>query len=238
MSQQTLRQGSADPYWEDEDVVFAPRRAVRHTAFPVGSAPEAIGHIVPALPHTAFERVHAPIVLDRITLVPVVDLVGDDSEIVTEDERAGSPSARLLLDAVSELRGGLAISQSDLCSVLGLSPSTVMAWRRTPAVHPRHPSVPKLLKLWAAFHACSSVLGHEAAAQTAWSALRVGDAASSEIAVERLLEAAEAAGEDFDDDLGPAAGAEMSEDDLTAAEAAFSSALTQLTDGSERPRPE
>ncbi len=238
MSQQTLRQGGADPYWEDEDAVFFPRRTARHTAFPVGSAPEAIGHIVPVLPHTAFERVQAPVVLDRITLVPVLELAGTDSEVLSEDERAGSPSARLLLDAVSELRAGLAISQSDLCSVIGLSTSTVMAWRRMPAVHPRHPSVPKLLKLWAAFHACSSVLGQEAAAQTAWSALRPGDAGSSEVATDRLLEAAEAAGEDFDEDLGPVAVAEMSEDELTAAEAALSSALTQLTDGSERPRPE
>lgn len=235
MSQQTLRQGSADAYWEDEDAVFLQRRQVQHTAFPVGSVPEAIGHIVPAMPHTAFERVKAPVVLDLITLVLVSELEpGDATEVVAEDERSGSPSARLLLDAVSDLRDGLVISQADLCSIVGLSPSTVMAWRRTPSVHPRHPSVPTLLKLWAGFHACSSALGREDAARLAWSALRPGDPTSADAATELLLEAADAAVEDFDDVLGPVVDAGASVDELAASEAAFSSALGQLTEGSEQ----
>ena len=106
-------------------------------------------------------------VRDVLTAVAWPELVANLSsadflpELFEEDIESGAPSVALLLAAFRESRTWLLINQDQLCSYLGFSPSTVMAWKGRRAFHPRHSQIPVLLRLWAAVSGAYAEFGAE-----------------------------------------------------------------------------
>ena len=131
----------------------------------------------------------------------------------------GAPSASILLMAATELSSWLSLTQQQVATMVGMSPSTIMAWRRSPLTHPRHASIPTLLRLWAAVAGARDELGEAATLQLVWGSrgrpARGAVALGADDIAEKLLAAAEASSlaglmdthdYDVDDVIRPAAG--------------------------------
>jgi transcriptional regulator with XRE-family HTH domain len=85
-----------------------------------------------------------------------------------QSNEPGAPSANILLTAATELSSWLSLTQQQVAKLVGMSPSTIMAWRRSPLTHPRHASIPTLLRLWAAVAGARDELGEAATLQLVW----------------------------------------------------------------------
>lgn len=116
---------------------------------------------------------------------------------VEQSKDAGTPAAGILLTAAAELSAWLSLNQQQIASLVGISPSTIMAWKRSPSTHPRHPGIPSLLRLWAAVAGAREELGDTVTLQLIWGAQghpgRGAIAMGASDLAERLLAAAEAA---------------------------------------------
>jgi len=121
----------------------------------------------------------------------------EDAADVEQSTEAGSPAATILLQATAELSHWLRLNQRQVTKLVGISPSTVMAWKRAPATHPRHPNIPRLLRLWAATAGARDELGDTATLQLVWGSREHPGhdavALSADDLAEKLLVAAEAA---------------------------------------------
>lgn len=95
--------------------------------------------------------------------MPSTDVVGD-----AENTEVGAPSTTLLVEAIDQLRAWLPIQQQDLARYVGISPSTIMSWKREAPRFPRHRSIPALLALRAAVVAARAEVGQEAAIGLIW----------------------------------------------------------------------
>lgn len=118
-------------------------------------------------------------------------------QYIEQSMDAGASTAGILLTAVAELSAWLSLNQQQIARLVGISPSTIMAWKRSPSTHPRHSSIPSLLRLWAAVASAREELGDSATLQLIWGSQ--GHPGEGAIAMgandlaERLLAAAEAA---------------------------------------------
>ncbi|MGQ0631963.1 MAG: hypothetical protein ACT4P1_13070 [Sporichthyaceae bacterium] len=153
------------------------------------------------------------------------DLVEADPEPAL----GGSPEAALLLLAMRDVSTWLSMTQDQVCRYLGVSPSTVMAWKREPRVHPRHRRVPAVLRLWAALSGAREELGEEATARIVWTHRQGTDVlgVTPEELAETLLSAADEsslAGVD-DDGYDPLSPVDLDRDDLARNELALSASL-------------
>ncbi|MDT5029998.1 MAG: hypothetical protein QOC94_169 [Actinoplanes sp.] len=121
----------------------------------------------------------------------------EDAPDVEQSTEAGSPAATVLLQATAELSHWLRLNQRQVAKLVGISPSTVMAWKRAPATHPRHPNIPRLLRLWAATSGARDELGDTTTLQLVWGSHehpgRDSVALGADDLAEKLLAAAEAA---------------------------------------------
>lgn len=143
------------------------------TAAPVGSRIEEIARIVSVEDLTDAPDLRVLTLQDMLTadewmpkreISPLVagPSAEDPSEQVLEvATEAGAPTAALLLAALRELRTWMLLSQEQICQYLSISPSTVMAWKRERDIHPRHPQMSSLLRLWAAVAGAQEEFGEE-----------------------------------------------------------------------------
>lgn len=109
-----------------------------------------------------------------------------------DSDEVGAASSGVLVEAFDALRGWLQMRQIELAAYVGISPSTVMAWKREATRYPRHARIPALLTLWSAVAAARAELGAEGTSQLIWSSGREGYApavAADELA-DLLMEAA------------------------------------------------
>lgn len=188
----------------------------------LGDVPEGNNLIIGTLPSRSTEVAE--------TEDTVEDPAADTAEV-------GAPSSALLVEAVAQLRSWLRMPQKDIAAYVGISNSTVMAWRREAPRYPRHARIPVLLSLWSAVGAARAELGDEATAQLVWSHGEAGQvpATSPEDLAEQLLAAAAAASDDAwlaEDDYEPGVSPVPSEAELLDAEAALSAELRRGAGGS------
>jgi DNA-binding transcriptional regulator YiaG len=169
------------------------------------------------------------------TVPPTADDTADISDavadVVAESDEVGAPSSALLVDAVAQLRVWLRMQQKDLATYVGISNSTVMAWKREAPRYPRHKRIPVLLSLWAAVAAARDELGDEATSRLIWG--RGEEANSPAVPAEELTEvllgaATEASDASWleDDGYVPAQSAMPSADEFLEAESALSEGLS------------
>lgn len=118
--------------------------------------------------------------------VEVVVTGADEPADVGESDEVGAPSAALLVEAVAQLRAWLRMQQKDIATYLGISNSTVMAWKREAPRYPRHRRIPVLLSLWAAVASARDELGDETTSQLIWG--RGEEASSPAVPAEELTE--------------------------------------------------
>jgi len=121
----------------------------------------------------------------------------EDTQDVEQSTEPGAPAAAILLRATAELSDWLRLNQRQVAKLVGISPSTVMAWKRAPATHPRHPNIPRLLRLWAAASGAQEELGDTATLQLIWGSRQHpggggGNTLDADELTEKLLAAAEA----------------------------------------------
>ncbi|WP_127497121.1 antitoxin Xre-like helix-turn-helix domain-containing protein [Actinoplanes solisilvae] len=127
-----------------------------------------------------------------------------DVQEVEHNPEPGASAAAVLLKATTQLSTWLNLNQKQIAALVGISPSTVMAWRRAPATHPRHSNVPRLLRLWAAVSSAREELGEIATLQLIYGSrehlTRNAATLNADELTEKLLAAAEAASlEAFED---------------------------------------
>jgi DNA-binding transcriptional regulator YiaG len=173
------------PIWhadedDEQDSVLAlarPRRGWwqgEHTGSGVPGDVEFLSRVVQVVDPTRPAKVLHP-------MIAVYVVVGDDAILpeaierllgivhsgdeLEESTEVGTPNAALLLNAVRHLQSGLHLTQDGVCEYIGISRSTVMAWKRSPAIHPRHPRIPLLLHLWAAVSGAREEFGDERTVQ-------------------------------------------------------------------------
>lgn len=122
-------------------------------------------------------------------------VLADWNEEVREEPAA--TNAEMHLAAFDDLLTWLPLSQERLAQVVGISTSTVMAWRREPHVRPRHRNAQTLIRLWAAVASAREELGDERTlrllAEGPQSVIGVRQALPAEEIIERLNLAAERA---------------------------------------------
>jgi transcriptional regulator with XRE-family HTH domain len=177
----------------------------------------------------------------KIFIAATDDSQPQDAQDVEQSTDPGAPTATVLLKATTELSTWLKLSQKQVATLVGISPSTVMAWRRAPMTHPRHASIPHLLRLWAAASGAREELGDTATLQLVWGSRehpgRGAITLGADDLAERLLAAAEAASlEAFEDtsDYDPGRATRPSTGQLAADEEALSRSLNEdLTDSGE-----
>lgn len=126
---------------------------------------------------------------------------------VEQNPEPGASAAAILLTATGQLSTWLNLNQKQISALVGISPSTVMAWRRAPATHPRHSNVPRLLRLWAAVSSAREELGEIETLQLVYGSrehvARNAVSLNADELTEKLLAAAEAASlEAFEDTSG------------------------------------
>lgn len=114
------------------------------------------------------------------------------SQAETDSDEVGAASSGVLVEAFEALRGWLQMRQVDLAAYVGISPSTVMAWKREATRYPRHARIPALLTLWSAVAAARAELGAEGTSQLIWRSGRDGyaPAVPADELAELLMEAA------------------------------------------------
>ncbi len=160
---------------------------------------------------------------------------GDDVDLPEESTETGAPSAALLLGAVRDLQSWLSLTQDQVCEYVGVSRSTVMAWRRNPAIHPRHPRLPLLLHLWAAVGGAREEFGAERTARLVHQRGRLTDGDQGpDVLAEVLLDAVENASvRALEESSYCAASApDMTAGEIEAGEAELSDALTRAVERS------
>ena len=222
-----------------DEVRRVPRAKVWvHTASPVGSYAEMMTHVIAVHDLTAQGRSWRPGVVQILVAGDVgtpFELVSTPNETVEEETEAGAPSAALLLSAFRELTAWLGTTQEKLCEYVGISRSTVMAWKRDQSVHPRHAQIPALLGLWAAVSGAKDELGDEATLRLVYGAgFGIDRAVRVEELTDRLLDAADEASiaalnaSQYDS----ATAVEMTVEEIEAGERALSRSLTQHLEGS------
>ena len=176
------------------------------------------------------------LVADRGETSYTVVTVDDAAEDAVEETiEPGAPNAAVLLQAVAELRRWLDVTQDALCEYVGISRSTVMLWKRNPAVHPRHPRIPVLLGLWAAVAGAVEELGQDETTRLVYGPGRfqASGAVPVEALTEVLLDAADEASlralEQTEYD--PETATPMTVDEIEDGERQLHEALTQPLEG-------
>ncbi len=154
----------------------------------------------------------------------------------------GSPNAAVLLSAIKDLTAWMNLNQQQTATYLGISPQTVMAWRRERPKRPRHPQIPTLLRLWAAVSGAIEELGSTETLQLIWGSgsqtvRGVPNLAPDDLA-EVLIDRADQASIarfDVDDGYTPATAEPVPAEDIEAGELDLSRALTEHIEGPDEP---
>lgn len=193
-----------------------------HTSAPLASYIEVAARVIPDEDVTEVASALVPGLQEQ--LIGLHFTLGEELEA---EDTPGAPSAALLLDAVAALTAWLPLTQERLARYVGISPSTVMAWRRLPDVHPRHPHIPTLLRLWAAVSGARQEFGEAETSRLVWgsgSGSPALPALPSEELAEHLLAAAEEASLDAfnDDGYTPGGATLMSVEEIEAGERGLS----------------
>lgn len=166
------------------------------TASPLNEFVDNANRMIDADDGTEPRRPASPGVIEIFVVAPADDDAPVTPEVEQSDE-PGAPSASLLFVAAKELSAWLSLTQQQVAGLVGISSSTIMAWRRSPGTHPRHAKIPTLLRLWAAVAGARDEIGEAATLQIAWGSsgrsARGAIKAGAEELTEKLIEAAEAA---------------------------------------------
>jgi len=198
-----------------------------HTAAPLSELVEAAGHVI------SFEDLTAVLLGTEPRLRQVLVAL----EYEPAPPEPGSPSAALLLQAFSALAGWLSLTQDHLARYVGISPSTVMAWKREPDIHPRHAHIPVLLSLWAAVTGAFEEFGEAETLRRVWASGTgttdgVPGLPADELAEQLIVAADEAArGDDEDDGYDPATAALLTVEEIAAGEQNLSMGLSDYLEG-------
>ncbi len=223
--------------WNDDAVILRLWTAT-HTAPPVKGLAIEVGRLLIEVASTGSMRLLRPEYREIMLTEPYtetpdpleIELLGEESE------EPGSPSTSVLLRAVADLRAAMSLTQKQLATYIGLSPSTVMGWKRNRSLHPRHPQIPILLRLWSAVAGAQEELGSNEALRLIYASAHqpLGGGPDAGALAEILIAAAEAASlAAFKDDDGyeSTTATALTRVELEAEERELHTALNQYLDG-------
>lgn len=152
----------------------------------------------------------------------------------------GAPSAVLLVSAAAELGSWLSLTQQQVMYLVGMSPSTVMAWKREPATHPRQKNIPILIRLWAAVSGARQQFGPDETLRMVWRHVDTPGEKTDGVLADQLAndlinetEAASQAELALDDGYDPEAPLLVDVEELEAGELELSAVLTQYLEKGE-----
>ena len=209
------------------------------TASPLVGFADSVGRIIERLDLTTVALALRPTIREILVALPIDLSVPSDQQ--PDRPAPGAPSAHLLVTAVEELKESFAMTQEQLARYVGISPSTVMAWRRHPGVFPRHPRIPVLLQLWATVSEAREELSTDELARIVWggrpSEGGVPGREAAELS-EKLLEKVEEVGLarfSLQDDYDSKAPEARNLDEMARDEAALSVGLGSFVEPSEDP---
>lgn len=216
-----------------------------HTAPPVSGFASAVGRLLIEVQGTGTMRVWRPEYREIMVAEPYTDTLEllDVKLAAQESAEPGSPSAAVLLRGVEELIAALSVTQKRLATFLGISPSTVMAWKRDLTVHPRHAQIPTLLRLWAAVAGAQEELGTDETLHVIYASPSrpLGEHADAEALAEALIVAVQAsslAAFETDDGYDSTSAPPLTLAELEAGERELRTALNQYLEGPGAPAPE